>query len=146
MPEFDRREERAPRDIVARAIDHELKRLGLDYVHLDISHRDPTFILDHFPTIAERLARPDIGIDITQEPIPVVTAAHYTCGGVMVDLDGRTDLHGLSAAGEVTQPGLHGVYRMAPTSMLTCIIFGPPAARHRTDTPRVGRESVTTCR
>src|SRR5205085_224086 len=95
MKRFDPREELAPRDIVARAIDHELKRLGLDYVHLDISHRDPDFILAHFPTIAARLAEPDIGIDITKEPIPVVPAAHYTCGGVVVDLDGRTDLPGL---------------------------------------------------
>src|SRR3546814_15329342 len=134
MPEFDRREERAPRDIVARAIDHELKRLGLDYVHLDISHRDPTFILDHFPTIAERLARPDIGIDITQEPIPVVPAAHYTCGGVMVDLDGRTDLHGLYAAGEVPQSGLHGANRMASNSLLQIPGFCPAAAPPPTPT------------
>ncbi len=130
MPEFDRREELAPRDIVARAIDHELKRLGLDYVHLDISHRDPEFVLSHFPTIAERLAKPDIDIDITKEPIPVVPAAHYTCGGVVVDLDGRTDLHGLYAAGEVTQSGLHGANRMASNSLLECLVFGLAAARH----------------
>ena len=101
MKRFDPREELAPRDVVARAIDHELKRLGLDFVHLDISHREPDFIRAHFPTIAARLAEPDIGIDITKEPIPVVPAAHYTCGGVLVDLDGRTDLDGLYAAGEV---------------------------------------------
>lgn len=128
MKRFDPREELAPRDIVARAIDHELKRLGLDFVHLDISHRDPDFILAHFPTIAARLAEPDIGIDITREPIPVVPAAHYTCGGVMVDLDGRTDLDGLYAAGEVTQSGLHGANRLASNSVLECLVFGVAAA------------------
>jgi L-aspartate oxidase len=130
MKRFDPREELAPRDIVARAIDHELKRLGLDYVHLDISHRDPDFIREHFPTIAARLAEPDIGIDITREPIPVVPAAHYSCGGVMVDLDGRTDLPGLYAAGEVTQSGLHGANRMASNSLLECLVFGQAAAQH----------------
>ena len=130
MKRFDPREELAPRDIVARAIDHELKRLGLDYVHLDISHRDPDFILDHFPTIAARLAEPDIGIDITKEPIPVVPAAHYTCGGVMTDLDGRTDVEGLYAAGEVTMSGLHGANRLASNSVLECLVFGVAAAEH----------------
>ncbi|TFI59498.1 L-aspartate oxidase [Sphingomonas parva] len=130
MPEFDARAELAPRDIVARAIDHELKRLGLDFVHLDISHRDPEFVREHFPTIAARLAEPDIGIDITREPIPVVPAAHYTCGGVMVDLDGRTDLEGLYAAGEVTMSGLHGANRLASNSVLECLVFGVAAAQH----------------
>jgi L-aspartate oxidase len=130
MPDFDERAELAPRDIVARAIDHELKRLGLDYVHLDISHRDSEFILGHFPTIAERLAQPDIGIDITREPIPVVPAAHYTCGGVIVDLHGCTDVPGLHAAGEVTQSGLHGANRLASNSVLECLVFGLAAARH----------------
>ncbi len=130
MKRFDPREELAPRDIVARAIDHELKRLGLDYVHLDISHRDPDFILAHFPMIAARLAEPDIGIDITREPIPVVPAAHYTCGGVVVDLDGRTDLPGLYAAGEVSMSGLHGANRLASNSVLECLVFGLAAARH----------------
>ncbi|HEX4738015.1 MAG TPA: L-aspartate oxidase [Allosphingosinicella sp.] len=128
MQRFDPREELAPRDIVARAIDHELKRLGLDYVHLDISHRDPDFIRAHFPTIAARLAAPDIGIDITREPIPVVPAAHYTSGGVLVDLEGATDLPGLYAAGEVTQSGLHGANRLASNSVLECLVFGVAAA------------------
>ena len=128
MPDFDGRAELAPRDIVARAIDHELKRLGLDHVHLDISHRDPDFIRAHFPTIAARLAEPDIGIDITREPIPVVPAAHYTCGGVVVDLAARTDLEGLYAAGEVTQSGLHGANRLASNSVLECLVFGLAAA------------------
>jgi L-aspartate oxidase len=130
MKRFDPREELAPRDVVARAIDHELKRLGLDYVHLDISHRDPDFVRSHFPTIAARLAEPDIGIDITREPIPVVPAAHYTCGGVMVDLDGRTDLRGLYSAGECTMSGLHGANRLASNSVLECLVFGLAAARH----------------
>ena len=128
MPRFDERAELAPRDIVARAIDHEIKRLGLDYVHLDISHRDPDFVKAHFPNIYERLL--GLGIDITAEPIPVVPAQHYTCGGVMVDLDGRTDAPGLYAAGEVTQSGLHGANRLASNSLLECLVFGQAAARH----------------
>jgi L-aspartate oxidase len=128
MKRFDPREELAPRDVVARAIDHELKRLGLDYIHLDISHRDPDFVRAHFPTIAARLAEPDIGIDITRQPIPVVPAAHYTCGGVMVDLAGRTDLPGLYGVGEVTMSGLHGANRLASNSVLECLVFGVAAA------------------
>ncbi len=128
MKRFDPRGELAPRDVVARAIDHELKRLGLDYVHLHMSHLDPAFVRAHFPTIAARLAEPDIGIDIAREPIPVVPAAHYTCGGVMVDLDGRTDLPGLYAVGEVTMSGLHGANRLASNSVLECLVFGVAAA------------------
>jgi L-aspartate oxidase len=128
MPEFDPREELAPRDIVARAIDHEIKRLGLDYVHLDISHKDPAFVVQHFPTIYARLL--DLGIDMTKAPIPVVPAQHYTCGGVVVDRDGRTDLPGLYAAGEVTQSGLHGANRLASNSLLECFVFGQAVARH----------------
>jgi L-aspartate oxidase len=128
MPRFDERAELAPRDIVARAIDHEIKRLGLDYVHLDISHRDPDFVRSHFPNIHERLL--ELGIDITREPIPVVPAQHYTCGGVVVDLDGRTDAPGLYAAGEVTESGLHGANRLASNSLLECLVYGEAAARH----------------
>ncbi|HJU76937.1 MAG TPA: L-aspartate oxidase [Sphingomicrobium sp.] len=128
MPSFDERAELAPRDIVARAIDHEIKRLGLDYVHLDISHRDEGFIKAHFPNIHEKLL--GLGIDITKEPIPVVPAQHYTCGGVVVDLDGRTDAPGLYAVGEVTQSGLHGANRLASNSLLECLVFGEAAARH----------------
>ena len=128
MARFDERLELAPRDVVARAIDHELKRLGLDYVHLDISHRDPAFVREHFPTIHEKLL--GLGIDMTAGPIPVVPAQHYTCGGVKVDLDGRTDLVGLYAAGEVTESGLHGANRLASNSLLECFVFGEAAARH----------------
>ena len=128
MDRFDERGELAPRDIVARAIDHEIKRLGLDYVHLDISHREPEFVREHFPNIYEKLL--GLGIDITQDPIPVVPAQHYTCGGVVVDLDGRTDAPGLYAAGEVTQSGLHGANRLASNSLLECLVFGEAAARH----------------
>ena len=128
MERFDPRAELAPRDIVARAIDHEIKRLGLDYVHLDISHRDEDFVKAHFPNIYDKLL--GLGIDITKAPIPVVPAQHYTCGGVVVDLHGRTDAPGLYAAGEVTQSGLHGANRLASNSLLECMVFGEAAARH----------------
>ena len=128
MPDYDPRAELAPRDIVARANDAEIKRDGLDYVHLDISHMDAGFVRGHFPTIYEKLL--GLGIDITREPIPVVPAQHYTCGGVLVDLDGRTDAPGLYAAGEVTQSGLHGANRLASNSLLECLVFGDACARH----------------
>ncbi|MEO7655448.1 MAG: L-aspartate oxidase, partial [Sphingomicrobium sp.] len=126
MPAFDERAELAPRDIVARAIDSEIKRDGLDFVWLDISHKEPAFVRSHFPTIYDKLI--GLGIDITKDPIPVVPAQHYTCGGVLVDLAGRTDARGLYAAGEVTQSGLHGANRLASNSLLECLVFGEAAA------------------
>ncbi len=126
MARFDPREELAPRDIVARAIDHEMKRLGLECVYLDISHRSPAFIESHFPTIRKRCL--ELGIDMTREPIPVVPAAHYTCGGIVVDAHARTDVPGLYAAGETSFTGLHGANRMASNSLLECLVFGQAAA------------------
>jgi L-aspartate oxidase len=126
MARYDERLELAPRDVVARAIDAEMKRLGLDHVLLDLTHLGADFVRGHFPTIHARLLQ--LGIDCTTQAIPVVPAAHYSCGGVMVDLAGRTDLAGLWAAGEVTQSGLHGANRLASNSLLECLVFGQAVA------------------
>lgn len=126
MPSHDSRAELAPRDIVARAIDFEMKKHGLDYVHLDATHLGKEFLQEHFPTIYARCAA--LGIDISRQPIPVVPAAHYTCGGVVTDLNGQTDLPGLYAVGEATYTGLHGANRLASNSLLECVVIGKAAA------------------
>jgi L-aspartate oxidase len=126
MPNHDERAELAPRDIVARAIDFEMKRLGLDYVLLDATHLGEAFLKEHFPTIYARCAA--LGIDIAKQAIPVVPAAHYTCGGVVTDLEGKTDLPGLYAVGEATYTGLHGANRLASNSLLECVVIGKSAA------------------
>ncbi|QIO09323.1 L-aspartate oxidase [Acinetobacter lanii] len=128
MLRFDERAELAPRDIVARAIDYEIKRLGIRHVWLDITHKSPDFVRDHFPTLYARLL--ELGIDITREMIPVVPAAHYTCGGVVVDDNSQTDIMGLYAIGETSYTGLHGANRMASNSLLECFVYGMRAAEH----------------
>ena len=128
MPEHDERAELAPRDIVARAIDFEMKKRGLDCVYLDISHKGEDFIREHFPNIHARCL--ELGIDIASEPIPVVPAAHYTCGGIISDLHGRTDVPGLYVAGEASCTGLHGANRLASNSLLECLIFAEAAVNN----------------
>lgn len=145
MPEHDERAELAPRDVVARAIDFEMKKRGLDCVHLDISHQPESFLREHFPTIHARCL--ELGIDIAREPIPVVPAAHYTCGGVVTDTAGRTDLANLYAVGETGCTGLHGANRLASNSLLECMVIGRAAAldiagQDKAGQPEIGRAHV----
>ena len=128
MAAHDERLELAPRDIVARAIDFEMKKHGVDHVWLDARHLGAAFLVEHFPTIHARCLK--LGIDITTQPIPVVPAAHYTCGGVITDLDGRCDLPGLYAVGETTYTGLHGANRLASNSLLECVVLGRTCGAH----------------
>jgi L-aspartate oxidase len=128
MPEHDERAELAPRDIVARAIDYEMKRGGFDSVFLDISDKPADFIHERFPNISRRCEH--FGFDMTSQPLPVVPAAHYTCGGIVTDLDARTDIEGLYAVGECASTGLHGANRLASNSLLECLVMGAAASEH----------------
>jgi L-aspartate oxidase len=126
MNKFHKDGELAPRDVVARAIDHEMKRIGCDCLYLDISHRESSFIKESFPNVYEECLK--YGVDITKDKIPVVPAAHYTCGGVIVSKDGQTDLSNLYVIGESSFTGLHGANRMASNSLLECLVYAESSA------------------
>ena len=128
MLDVDARAELAPRDIVARAIAAQIDNNGLGYVHLDVSHLPADFVKAHFPQIYQTLLT--LGIDITTDPIPVAPTAHYSCGGVVTDANGLTDVPGLYAAGEVAYTGLHGANRLASNSLLECVVVGRNIADH----------------
>ena len=140
MPSHDERAELAPRDVVARAIDFEMKKGGLDCVYLDISHQSVEFLQEHFPNIYARCL--SLGINISKEPIPVVPAAHYTCGGVVTDLHARTDVENLYAVGETAYTGLHGANRLASNSLLECLVFADAAVRDILNKPHPASPSL----
>ena len=140
MPDHDARAELAPRDIVARSIDAEMKKHGVDCVYLDISHRGAAFIQEHFPNIYNRCL--ELGIDASKEPIPVVPAAHYTCGGLNTSIEGLTDINGLYAIGETAHTGLHGANRLASNSLLECLVFAEQATKHILTQEQLALEAV----
>jgi len=143
MPWHDERAELAPRDVVARAIDFEMKKRGLDCVYLDISHQPVEFLQEHFPNIYSRCLA--LGIDISKQPIPVVPAVHFTCGGVITDLNGRTDVNGLYAVGETACTGLHGANRLASNSLLECLVFAESASRDILNGTATGTNCGVSC-
>jgi L-aspartate oxidase len=142
MPRYHRLADLAPRDIVARAIFAEMQKTGVDYTYLDVTHLKPAFIRRRFPNITRRCA--ELGLDITSEPLPVVPAAHYMCGGVVTDARGRTDIRGLLTAGEVAFTGMHGANRLASNSLLEAVCFAELAGREARKTlSTLNRKQVT---